>query len=589
MTTARAVRALGNSAAAVGALVAIAICGGYLAWEVTPQAQGPVGTATILGVITDAGQPVSGATVSLGLPTVPDILSDAQGRFAFVDLPAGSYSIKAEKTGYLSSGFGESRPDGDDQQLPLVYGQHITDVVIRLWKLCSISGTVSDDSGEPIVGAAVKAFAVRAGYGGSVAWATSMARTDDRGTYRLWRLRPDYRYFVGIVPEQVSYPQLPGEPGPGASANQDDRSSAMKEEVGMVARRDGVEAVTMGNLRLLSDTLVTPQMAGSAVRVYEPSFVPTGAETTGVQPIKMAPCEEISGIDFRLHAVPTRRISGVVVGPSQQVSSVAVRLIRSGTAADRIDLETALTFTDPTGAFVFPAVPEGSYELRLLELPVSGFATSLHRIAEPQLETLSIPVSPWDDRSTWWATQPLLVGDRDLSAVQVALVRGARIRGRIEFEATDAPVPARPVLQLVRADGRPLAPVAFAPVAVNDAKEFQSIELPPGRYLLGALSGSKKWDLEHVLLNGQDISISPFDLGSTDIDTIIVKFSSRLTEIRGTVRDASNGPDSSAVVVAMPSDSRLWTNAQARWRVFPEVRPTVDGHTVFRAFRPATI
>lgn len=571
-------RALCYTGALAAVTIAVTTPSGYIASGQTSREQRAAGTATILGVVTDAGHPVPGATVSLGLPTISDVLTDDQGRFAFLDLLAGSYSIQADKPGYLGSGLGQRRPDGQDRPLPLLDGQHVTDAAIQLWRLGAISGTVLDDAGEPVVGAPVRAFGVRDGYG-SIATAASLARTDDRGVYRLSRIRPGYRYFVGILTEHVSYSAPPGKPEPDASVDEAGRSAVMRGEVALRTQHGSTESVAVGATQLLLDSVLPPRMTSDGVSIYESAFAPAGAETTSGRTISMTSGADIGGVDFRLHAVPARRVTGVVLGPPPPLSRIAVRLIRAGTGAARTELETAVTFTDPKGAFVFPVVPEGSYELRVLDLPLASNTGVSYPTIEPELQTLSGRVSPWADRATWWATQPLIVGDRDIADVHVALARGARIRGRFEFTTPDAPPPGNPLIQLLRADGRRLTQISITPVALNEAKEFQSIELPPGQYQLAALVPIRKWYFERALLNGRDISLNPFDLGSTDIDGILITFSNRPTEIRGTVRSADNRPDASAAIVMMPADPRTWTNSGSRWawRLYPELRPAVDG------------
>src|SRR5262245_39981272 len=113
-----------------------------LAQGVTP-AQAPAPTGLILGrvVEADSGAPLSGVAVQIGLPVVtpgpspiapqPVVLTDAQGRFVFRNLPKGSYTISAVVGGtgyspsgflvsglghqigaYLNGGYGQLRPNG---------------------------------------------------------------------------------------------------------------------------------------------------------------------------------------------------------------------------------------------------------------------------------------------------------------------------------------------------------------------------------------------------------------------------------------------------------------------------------------------
>ena len=78
------------------------------------------GTGTIRGrvVAADTGQPLRRARVTLAnllspfTPaerTVPRTLTDDDGRFALINIAAGSYTVAASKSGYTSARFGSRR------------------------------------------------------------------------------------------------------------------------------------------------------------------------------------------------------------------------------------------------------------------------------------------------------------------------------------------------------------------------------------------------------------------------------------------------------------------------------------------------
>src|SRR5688572_3578403 len=138
----------------------------------SPIAQPPA-TALILGRVVDAatGGPISDAIVSLGaaemlmrdltalgLPQSPPIrrvVTDGEGRFVLRDLPPGPYRFNTSAAGYLSGQYGQQRPQSAAQQFILGPDQKTADVVIRLWKAATISGMVTDEAGEPVVGVRV--------------------------------------------------------------------------------------------------------------------------------------------------------------------------------------------------------------------------------------------------------------------------------------------------------------------------------------------------------------------------------------------------------------------------------------------------
>src|SRR5579871_3627129 len=163
------------------------------------------GTGLIFGRVIDAddGSAIPDATArlsgsALGPPNAMfddgtpggarTIVSDAQGTLLFHSLPKGSYQIVVSAPGYINSAYGESRPPAAigrvldvDRSLDLGDGEKLADVVVRMWKQGSISGTVMDDGGEPIVGVRVSLIATVKTWGGVLVDRTSSALTDDRG------------------------------------------------------------------------------------------------------------------------------------------------------------------------------------------------------------------------------------------------------------------------------------------------------------------------------------------------------------------------------------------------------------------------
>ena len=129
------------------------------------MAQSPAPTpadGAIAGQVVDAstGKPVSGVVVSISGPAIPSILTSADGRFLFRDLPPGRFTVSAIKGGYAEGASGRKRIGGASQPVVLTADEPKTaDIVVRVWKNCAITGTVSDESGEAVVGVQVRVLA----------------------------------------------------------------------------------------------------------------------------------------------------------------------------------------------------------------------------------------------------------------------------------------------------------------------------------------------------------------------------------------------------------------------------------------------
>ena len=119
-----------------------------------PPAPPPLarGTAVIVGQVVDAatGKGVSNAIVSLG--GTRRAMSTSDGRFAFRALPSGSHSLSAVRSGYIGGAYGMRRPDGPTLPVVLADGERRADIVILMWRHSSITGSIVDEAGEPVVG-----------------------------------------------------------------------------------------------------------------------------------------------------------------------------------------------------------------------------------------------------------------------------------------------------------------------------------------------------------------------------------------------------------------------------------------------------
>src|SRR5262249_8864994 len=111
------------------------------------QAVSPPRTSIILGRVVDGATntPVAGAMVMvIGGRTAPDeVLTDSQGRFVFLDLTEGDYSVRASKAGFITGRYGDTAPTDDSdyfgRRLRVRAGERV-DVTVPVWRFGSING-----------------------------------------------------------------------------------------------------------------------------------------------------------------------------------------------------------------------------------------------------------------------------------------------------------------------------------------------------------------------------------------------------------------------------------------------------------------
>ena len=83
----------------------------------------PTGTAVISGAVisVDGGRPMRRASVRLQGTSTPlsrATMTDDRGKFEFTDLPAGEFTLRAGKPGYLESIFGQKCPGSGRPGMP---------------------------------------------------------------------------------------------------------------------------------------------------------------------------------------------------------------------------------------------------------------------------------------------------------------------------------------------------------------------------------------------------------------------------------------------------------------------------------------
>jgi len=143
-------------------------------------------TGTISGqVVSDSGEPLAGASLfvrAMNSASIPrNTTTDADGNFRLNGLEPALYTIIASSPTYVTDNVsGTYYRIGDSVRLELVRGGVIT-------------GTVTNSSGDPVIGVRVRAIRVRDAKGEpfrTPSFGAVEKPTDDRGVYRIYGLFP---------------------------------------------------------------------------------------------------------------------------------------------------------------------------------------------------------------------------------------------------------------------------------------------------------------------------------------------------------------------------------------------------------------
>ena len=244
-------------------------------WTVTSQETQPKREGAISGrVMGDDGQPLAGAQViAFGVGKSPMAggmqmtICDAEGNFKVPGLQHGVYTLMVRSPGYVFN---------QNQSRKYRIGEN---VIIQMVRGGVITGRVTDEFGEPVVGSRVSADRVRDPEGKADTSAVAMNEmyssrsTDDRGVYRIFGLDPG-AYVVSVN---------------GAS-------------------------------------MMSAAMAQSSSQ--SPTYHPSSPRGSAVE-INLRGAEEVTGVDIRPRGGRGRSISGTVSGETQGeglISGVSVML-----------------------------------------------------------------------------------------------------------------------------------------------------------------------------------------------------------------------------------------------------------------------
>ena len=564
--------------------MAIFLTGGLASAQIsqapqTPPAPPPSGA--ISGVVMDgaSGAPLSDVVVTLlGGSLPPEYrtrqMSDARGRFAFINLPdADTYQVVASKFGHLEGGYGRDRgPLESLRFIPIKNGTWTGNLKVPIWRPSTVSGAVRDENGDPVVGVFVRALVRMTIAGHDALVAGPMTVTDDRGSYRLSGLLPG-RYLFQVPSVQMS---VPGGTRIGASTTND--------PFGAVDVDDTTRLV-IGRYPL------PPPRRENRPMTYPAAFHPAGSAADAM-PIEIKFNEDRAGVDITLTPAAAVRVSGVVEAPPEALNGLTLRLLPTGLENLGLGAETATALVAADGSFSFLNVPAGTYTLDapLLfhELTLSagtsfsgggsvGFGPSRQFPNPPPSGSWSrtsssvdgaagVSVTSSDFRNgqapNYSGRTTVTVSSSNLTGVVLKLFPLGTVRGRIVVESDPARPGAKPQEPLIpRLDpasgqarlgmprGRP----------VKDSTDFEISGVQPGEYWIrvpanGYLVKSISW-------RGRDYTLAPIDTASgDDLTGVVVTMTNAVPTLNGAVRLPDGVTADNVLVVLFPASPALRVN-----------------------------
>ena len=285
--------------------------------------------------------------------------------------------------------------------------------------------------------------------------------------------------------------------------------------------------------------------------VYATTFHPRGHSRVEGVVIDATAGERRAGLDIQLRPQPAFRVSGRFAVPEFRTGFEHVGLIDP---AGGLDEQTPVGRLRRTGAQLeISGVPAGQYRLRALIPPVMPWAS--HGI--PPLKTL--PQDP-----TLWTDLPITVVDRDITDLDVRPIEGVRFSGSVVIDG--------PELPFEKLQNWPLVVERVGDSRVDlrgtytSLKQFATIQLPPGEYLLRPMV-SDGWFLKSIIAGGRDLIDGAIELSGSGRDDLTITFTDRPARIAGVVTQPAGEDPYRSWVIVFPAERDRWTPGTLLGRV----------------------
>jgi hypothetical protein len=531
------------------------------------------GTGSISGKVeSPTGRPMRNASVRVSSngpgSASRSTTTDDRGNFMLDKLPAGDYTLRASKPGYLESVFGQKDPGSGRPGTPISLkdGQRLEDVAMKMPKGGVITGTIVDDIGEPVFGVPVRALRWQFRNGERTLVSAGSGQTDDRGIYRIPTLVPG-DYIVMATPPRTS-------------------DSAAALEAMMSAERAAI-AGGGGNLTFAPTRAFDAENAADTPSSgYAPVFYPGTTISSTASAVSVGPAEEKTGIDVPLQLVPLGTVTGTVIGDPRVIRATSIQLSDANTGLPGLGARSVSP--DANGKFTITGVAPGSYKLLAksggsvtMISSDDGGRTMMFMTREVRVDGRGGgPGSNEPPPPPMWAKADIAVDGRSKTDVALVLQPGTTVSGRIQFDGTGEYPTDFSNIRVVLGSAQPNGFIAGSAMAtVNPDGTFRMADVMPGKYRV-TMTPPRMWRARSVDVGGRDALDFLLDVPEReDVGNVTVTFTNRATELAGTITDGSGQAASGYTIVLFAADQQYWTPQSRR---IVTTRPSTDGKFTFR-------
>lgn len=556
------------------------------------------GTAVVAGVVVSADerqQPVRRASVLLasGQVVVPrTAVTDDEGRFTFTGLPAGNYTLAAQKPAWVAAVYG-SRMPGDSQGIPIavIDGQRVEGLRISIARGAVVAGTIRFTSGAPASGVQVQVMRARMVDGRrQMTMVAAPAQTDDQGAYRVFGL-PAGDYVVQARSQQALNPFQTG------TTRQVTESEVRWGEQQLAQSKALIAASAESD---------APPPLGPTV-TYSAVYFPGTALVSDAAVITLPAGAERANTDFALALVPTGRVTGTVLLPDGTPAAGASIVLEpeGGNDGDLLGMLTGggRGAAGRDGTFTISGVTPGQYRVVVRGTPRRAGAPEQTDadMAMAQAMAMAGALSGMlggggENPATLWAIDAVGVNGQDVGPITMQLREGLTVEGTIVTEAGSPPADAEAVrISVARpASSDPMVAMMARMLTTSAGTTkadgtFAVRGLMPGKYAI-ALSGKPMrqstvlpgvppattgWVVTSIKWRDRDLADAGVDVQSdAPVTGVVVTLTNRPSELSGTVIDVAGRPTGAFPIVVYSVDRSFWGVGSRR---VVQAQPASDG------------
>ncbi|MCC6862574.1 MAG: carboxypeptidase regulatory-like domain-containing protein [Bryobacterales bacterium] len=308
-----------------------------LLWQAQPvPPAGSTQLAKIEGRVVHAltGEPVRKAQLTLrkrvreAMPVMSgeSTVSDDEGKFRFDRVEPGTYSLYAERTGFLRQEYGARSNSYMGTPITVRPGEAMSSISFKLLPQSVIAGRVVNDEGEPVQQAQV--MVIRQSGSGGQGPASAGAATNDIGEFRVANLSPG-RYLLRVMPQQGFF----GGPPPAPPKSE----------------------------------------GGKGRQANVPTYYPGVSDAAAASPVEVTPGQQVTGLSITLQKGWVYRISGKLTAPPAAGQMTRLMLMpRERNPLSISFFGGAGGFVKPDGSFQIDNVQSGSYYVAAMQHDMAG-------------------------------------------------------------------------------------------------------------------------------------------------------------------------------------------------------------------------